>query len=87
MKGDKILRDTLYEDGAQLSPAAFTHALQQISYLLDVSTPVTLPAHYKHFERFNCVKYLPRDFVEEVEFTAFILERVVDHKKTALFGE
>ncbi len=82
MKGDKILRDTLYEDGAGLTPASFKHALQEISYLLDVSTPVTLPTHYKHFERFNRVKYLPRDFVEDVDFTAYILERVMEHKKT-----
>ena len=81
MKGDKILRDTIYEDGAQLTPAAYKRALQEVSYTLDVSTPVTLPAHYKHFERFNRVKYLPRDFVEDVDFTAYILERVVEKKK------
>ena len=67
--------------GAQLTPAAYKRALQEVCYMLDVSTPVTLPTHYKHFERFNRVKYLPRDFVEDVDFTAYILERVVEKKK------
>lgn len=81
MKGDKILRDAIYEDGAGLNPASYKRALQDVCYTLDVSTPVTLPSHYKHFERFNRVKYLPRDFVEDVDFTAYILERVVEKKK------
>ena len=67
MKGDKILRDVIYENDLTLTPSNFQRTLQEISYKLDVATPVTLPSHYKHFERFNRVKYLPRDFIEEVD--------------------
>ena len=85
MKGDKILRDVIYENDLTLTPSNFHRTLQEISYKLDVATPVTLPTHYKHFERFNRVKYLPRDFIEEVDYTSFVLERVIEKPKTKQF--
>ena len=85
MKGDKILRDVIYENDLTLTPSNFQRTLQEISYKLDVATPVTLPTHYKHFERFNRVKYLPRDFIEEVAYTSFVLERVIEKPKTKQF--
>ena len=86
MKGDKILRDVIYENDLTLTPSNFQRTLQEISYKLDVATPVTLPSHYKHFERFNRVKYLPRDFIEEVDYTSFVLERVIEKPKTKQFS-
>ena len=85
MKGDKILRDVIYENDLTLTPSNFQRTLQEISYKLDVATPVTLPTHYKHFERFNRVKYLPRDFIEEVDYTSCVLERVIEKPKTKQF--
>ena len=85
MKGDKILRDVIYENDLTLTPSNFQRTLQEISYKLDVAAPVTLPSHYKHFERFNRVKYLPRDFIEEVDYTSFVLERVIEKPKTKQF--
>ena len=78
MKGDKILRDVIYESELSLTPSNFQKMLQEISYKVDVATPVNLPTHFKHFERFNRVKYLPRDFIEEVDYTSFVLERVIE---------
>ena len=85
MKGDKILRDVIYENDLTLTPSNFQRTLQEISYKLVVATPVTLPTHYKHFERFNRVKYLPRDFIEEVDYTSFVLERVIEKPKPKQF--
>ncbi len=84
-KGDKILRDVIYESDLTLNPHNYQKMLQDISYRVDVATPVTLQSHFKHFEKFNRVKYLPRDFVEEVEFTSFVLERVIEKQKPKQF--
>ena len=78
MKGDKILRDVIYESELSLTPSNFQKMLQEISYKVDVATPVNLPTHFKHFERFNRVKYLPRDFMEEVHFDYMLVELVKD---------
>ncbi len=82
MRNDKILRDVIYERDLALSSGNFQKMLQEIAYKVDIATPITLPSHYKHFEKFNRVKYLPRDFIEEVDFTSFVVERVVEKDKT-----
>ncbi len=82
LNGDKIIRDVIYERELVLTPSNYQKMLQEISYKLDVATPVTLPTHFKHFERFNRIKYIPRDFIEEVDFSAYILERVIEKPKS-----
>lgn len=85
MQGDKIKRDVIYESDLTLTPSNYQRMLQEISYRVDVATPISLPTHYKHFERFNRVKYIPRDFIEDADFTSFVLERVVENKKPKQF--
>lgn len=80
MSNDKILRDVVYEGEHKLTPSGFRDAVQNVAYLIDVSTPVLLPAHFKHFASFNRVKFLPADFIEEVEFTSVVLEAVREDK-------
>lgn len=82
LNGDKIIRDVIYDRELVLTPSNYQKMLQEISYKLDVATPVTLPTHFKHFERFNRIKYIPRDFIEEVDFSAYILERVIEKPKS-----
>lgn len=81
MRGDKILRDVLYEDNYAFNASNFQRIMQEISYKLDISTPVILANHVKHLEKFNRVKFLARDFVEDVDFTCVVVERVSDEKK------
>ena len=81
MRADKILRDVLYEGEHPAGAKGFREAVQAVSYAADVSTPVILPAHYERFERFNRVKFLPSDFIEEVDFTSFVIERVTEDGK------
>lgn len=85
LKGDKLYKDTVYEGDFSLHGKSYIAALQDICYILDIAAPITLSTHTKHLERFNRVKYLPRDFVEEVDFDAFIIENVVETKKDARF--
>ena len=85
MVREKILRDIIYEDDSEVKLKAFVKALQEIAYRLDIATPVVIPTHFRHFEKFNRVKFLPRDFVEEVDYDCLILERVVERKKPTTY--
>lgn len=78
MVEDKMVKNVLYESALLPTPQNYKRDLQEICYLLDVTTPVSLPTHYNHFIRFNRIKYIPRDFIDEVDFTALILEFVKD---------
>ena len=80
MRADKILRDVVYEGEQSPSKNGFRDAVREVCYLLDVSTPVLLPAHLKHFASFNRVKFSPADFIEEVDFTCVVLEAVREDK-------
>lgn len=80
LAADKILCDTIYEDAKALTPLNFREALREIAYILDIALPVILPSHFKHFLKFNRVKFLPRDFIEDVDFTEIVLELVKEKK-------
>ena len=77
---DKLLKSIIHDSALVSTPANFKKDLQEICYTMDVSTPVSLPTHYKHFDKFNRIKYIPRDFVEDVDFTSLVLELVVEKK-------
>ncbi|MEG1528918.1 MAG: hypothetical protein RR405_01075 [Clostridia bacterium] len=77
-KGDKIIRDTMFSENYPMTQAGFIKALQEIAYRLDIATPVNLQSHFKHFQKFNRIKYLPRDFIEDVDFTSVVLELVLN---------
>ncbi len=85
MKEDKILRDVVYENDVPLTQSGFQSLMQELSYKLDIATPVILLNHLKHLERFNRVKFLARDFIEDVDFDLLIVERVLDEKKPKLY--
>lgn len=85
MKEDKILRDVVYENDVPLTQSGFQLLMQELSYKLDIATPVILLNHLKHLERFNRVKFLARDFIEDVDFDLLIVERVLDEKKPKLY--
>ncbi len=76
---DKILKDVVWE--SENESISYIKALQEICYALDIATPVSLPSHKRHFENFNRVKYLPRDFIEDADFDCLVLERVIEKKK------
>ena len=85
MYGDKILRDVIHDQDVSLTQSGFQTLMQELSYKLDIATPVILVNHLKHLEKFNRVKFLARDFIEDVDFDVLIVERVLDDKKTKLY--
>ena len=70
MVKDKIRKDVVeeYEDTKFFSFPQFKTLIQNLCYKVDISTPVILKPHYDHFVQFNRVKFLPRDFIEQVDY-------------------
>ena len=83
MVKDKIRKDVVeeYEDTKFFSFPQFKTLIQNLCYKVDISTPVILKPHYDNFVQFNRVKFLPRDFIEQVDYTCFEVEVVYDKKK------
>ncbi|NCA66595.1 MAG: hypothetical protein EOM87_00875 [Clostridia bacterium] len=74
--GEKLRQNIVMVDKLPLTRANYETFLMEICHQLDISTPVTLPTHFRYLDSFNIVKYLPRDFIERVDFDFFTIENI-----------
>lgn len=77
----KIVKDYLYKSDNMYDENEFFDYLTEICSKLDVSVPTILSYHKKNFHDFSYVKFMKRDFVEEVPYHAMTLEYSVEDKK------
>ena len=74
VRGDKITRDYMYTLGDSFDESKLFEYVSDITRALDIPTPIILNSHTYNFVHFNVAKFLPREFVEEVDFDYFIIE-------------
>lgn len=70
----KNVKDTLYQDNKSLTYESYENMLRNIADLLDISSPVTMNIHFKHFKEFNIHRFKPDDFVENFEYDSMEIE-------------
>jgi hypothetical protein len=76
MKEGHICKQYVYENPERLTYSHFFDYLTDICSELDVPTPVLLKTHIFNFAKFNRVKFLPRDFVDGIEYDQFFIENL-----------
>ena len=81
LKDGKIRSQFVYEPGEKIDYSHFLSYLMDICRELDIPTPVLLKTHIFNFAKFNHVKFVPRDFVESVDFDSLLLENIVLKRK------
>lgn len=74
LKNHKIVKSFIYESIDNFNKETFYLHLQQICHQMDLPTPVVLPFHANNFATFGSSYFLPRDFVEEVDFDRLVVE-------------
>lgn len=74
---EKVVKDHMLEKDENFSIVNFIEYVEEMCYQLDIPTPVILKYHVKNFFDFNNVKFLPRDFLEEIRFEEFVIENAV----------
>ncbi|HIU82881.1 MAG TPA: hypothetical protein IAC70_02890 [Candidatus Faecicola pullistercoris] len=74
LKDQKITRSGTYTMKKYLNAENYDEILREICMDLDVSKPLGLKSHFRHFYDFNTVKYKADDFVESVDFDCMVLE-------------
>lgn len=70
----KIKKDTVYASDLPMKYHCYEIWVREICDLLDVPTPVVLPAHYKNFVRFHNTRFKQDDFVESLGYDMLMLE-------------
>ena len=73
----KIQKQFVYEKQARLTYSRFFDSLSDICHELDIPTPVLLKTHIFNFAKFNHVKFIPRDFVESLDYDQLFLENII----------
>ncbi len=77
MNGDKITRSFIYESIDTLKEDTFKLHIANICHEIDIPTPLVIANHISNFENFNNAVFLPRDFVESIDFDKFVIENAV----------
>ena len=81
ISGEKITNSEIREFDGVLTEQSFLVQLRDVCDKFNVSTPVLLKTHFKHFISFNVLHFKPADFVESVEFDKMDVEIVRDKKQ------
>ena len=73
----KIQKQFVYEKQERLTYSRFFDYLSDICHELDIPTPVLLKTHIFNFAKFNHVKFIPRDFVESLDYDQLFLGNII----------
>ena len=73
----KIQKQFVYEKQERLTYSRFFDYLSDICHELDIPTPVLLKTHIFNFAKYNHVKFIPRDFVESLDYDQLFLENII----------
>lgn len=74
LRGDKITRSYMHTlDGPFDEERLFTYVCE-ITHAMDIPTPIILKSHIYNFVHFNVAKFLPSEFVDDVDFDYFTIE-------------
>lgn len=73
-KGDKITRNYMYTLDDAFDESKLFKYVSDIAHALDIPTPLILNSHVYNFVHFNIAKFLPSEFVDDVDFDCFTIE-------------
>lgn len=80
MNDSKITRSYIYESIDNFNEDKFRYHIERICHELDIPTPAILSSHIKNYSDFNIVTFIPRDFIESIDFDKLILENATLQK-------
>lgn len=73
-KGDRITRSYMYTLDDVFDENKLFEYVCAITHAMDIPTPIILQSHMHHFVHFNIAKFLPSEFVDDVDFDFFTIE-------------
>ena len=78
-KDHKIIKDvTLNTRADTMDYSLFFDYVSEISHALDAPTPVVIKTDIFNFAKFNFVKFVRGDYVENINFDYFLVELIKD---------
>lgn len=78
MKGDKLLKDNIYQLPLKYDINKLNLYLSEIAQALDIECPITLKKHYEHLYIFHTTTFTQDDFIDSIYFDKMICELISD---------
>ncbi len=73
---NKIQKQFVFESEEKFTYSHFADYIAAGANALDESTPVIIKNHIMNFAKYNNVKFLPSDFLEQVKFDKMVVENL-----------
>ena len=78
-KNHKIIKQvTLNTRAEKMDYSLFFDYVTEISHALDAPSPIVIKTHIFNFAKFNFVKFVASDYVEQINFDHFQIELIKD---------
>ena len=77
-KEDKIVKSYVFSLKGNMDYSKFFEFTSFIAEKLDIPTPVLIKTHIFNYAKYNFVKFIKDDFVEEFPFDKFVLENIAE---------
>lgn len=76
VKDNKTIQKLDFKKDENMQWADFYGYVREICHEMDLPTPVIVKTHLFNFAKFNYVRFLKRDFLENVDFDYLMIENV-----------
>ena len=76
VKDNKTVQKYDFIKDENMEWADFFDYVREICHEMDLPTPIILKTHLFNFAKFNYVRFLKSDFVEQVDFDFLLIENV-----------
>ena len=77
IKDNKIINQTVFERFEEIDYSQFFDYVHEICEKLDLPTTVIIKTHIFNYAKYNFVRFIKDDFVEEINFDKLVLENAL----------
>ena len=77
IKDNKIINQTVFERFEEIDYSQFFDYVHEICEKLELPTPVIIKTHIFNYAKYNFVRFIKDDFVEEINFDKLVLENAL----------
>ena len=77
IKNNKIIGQTVFERFEEIDYSQFFDYVHEICEKLELPTPVIIKTHIFNYAKYNFVRFIKDDFVEEINFDKLVLENAL----------
>ena len=77
IKDNKIIKQCVYENAETMDYSKFHDYVRSICEMLDIATPVIIKTHLFNYAKYNTLRFIASDFIEQIPFDKLVLDNAM----------